>query len=156
MRALAFLCLAALSGQSIAAETRYPVPDGATSVKHVRLADTAGEQDYFEIKLAYPSTSVLEHYRKVFSHWTQCKPNELWQSFGDLSGPKPRFVHQLLWEWVSADNRSVVTLGVFYHSDGVQHRAKPDGDTQHVVLIEYMVPDARAMAAQLGYRCTGA
>ena len=43
----------------IATELRYPVPTGAKDQRHVRLSDTGGEQDFFEITQPYPSTSVL-------------------------------------------------------------------------------------------------
>ena len=155
MRILLLIVLVLLNEGLSAAPSRYPVPNGAIEVQHVRLADTGGEQDFFKIELKYPSTSVLDHYRNVFSRWGECKPKGAWQSFGDLTGNKPLFVHQLLWEWVSADNRSVATLAIRYYSDGVQYRAQPDIDTQHVVLIEYKVPDARAMAKELGYQCAG-
>jgi hypothetical protein len=146
-----------LCSACLAADLRYPVPPGAKDQHHVRLSDTGGEQDYFAIVQVYPSTSVLDHYRNVFAQWTECKPAEPgWQSFGDVSGTKPRFVHQLLREWVRSDNKSVVTLGVMYYSEGSQHRVRPDSDTQRVVLIEYEVPDGRAAAEYLGYKCNGA
>jgi hypothetical protein len=155
VRRLALLLLG-FCGAVLAAAMQYPIPDGARNQRHLRLFDTGGEQNYFEIVRPYPSTFVLEQYRKVFSRWTECKPAETWQSFGDLSTPKPRFVHQLLREWVRPDNRSVVTLAVLYYSEGTEHRARPDNDTQRVVLIEYEVPDGRAMAENLGYKCNGA
>ena len=156
MRAVAFIVFFILSGDLIAAPTRYPIPSGATAIRHLRITDTGGEQDYFEIRLEYPSTLILDHYRKVFSRWTECKPPKTWQSFGDITGPSPRFIHQLLSQWVSADNRSSVTLAARYYSEGVQHRSRPDNDIQRVALIEYKVPDARAHAALLGYQCAGA
>ena len=129
---------------SYAAEPRYPTPPGARDARHVRLADTGGEQDFFVVSERYPSTAVLERYRKVFSQWTECKPaGGTWQSFGAVSGANPRFVHQILREWVRPDNKSLVTVALFYRSEGAQFRARPDSDTQHVVLIEYATEDAR-------------
>jgi len=155
-RALLLLAFC-VSNVCLAADLRYPVPPGAKDQRHVRLADTGGEQDYFVVVQPYPSTSVLEHYRKVFARWIECKPAEAgWQSFGDLSAPTPRLVHQLLREWVRPDNKSVVTLGIMYYSDGTQRRQLPDNDTQRVVLIEHEVPDGRAAAKELGYTCNGA
>lgn len=80
----------------LAFPSHYPIPDGAIEVNHIRLIDTGGEQDYFKIKLPYLSTLVLEHYRKVFITWRECKHDEKWQSFDDLSGLKPQAIHQLL------------------------------------------------------------
>ena len=155
VRFIALLLLVA-GGACLGAPMQYPVPDGAQNQRHLRLSDTGGEQDYFEIARPYPSTFVLDHYRKVFSQWKECKSAETWQSFGDLSVPQPRFVHQLLREWVSPDNKSVATLALLYYSAGSQHRAVPDNDTQRVVLIEYKVPDGGAMAETLGYKCNDA
>jgi hypothetical protein len=45
---------------------------------------------------------------------------------------------------------------IMYYSEGSQHRARPDSDTQRVVLIEYEVPDGKAAAEYLGYKCNGA
>lgn len=149
------MLLVGLCGSSVAAEERYSMPQGAQHQQHVRLSNM-GEQDYFEISRPYPSTYVLDHYRKVFKRWTECKPEETWRSFGDVSGSKPRFIHQLVREWLRSDNHSVVTLAIRYYSTGAQHRALPDDDIQHVVLIEYEVPDAKAMAEQRGYKCNGA
>ena len=139
----------------MASDLRYPLPEGAQHRQHLRLANM-GEQDYFEIDRPYPSTFVLDHYRKVFRRWTECKLDDTWRSFGDVSGSNPRFIHQLVREWLRSDNHSVVTLAIRYYSKGAQHRALPDDDIQRVVLIEYEVPDAKAMVEQRGSKCNGA
>lgn len=55
----ASLLLLLVCTPGIATELRYPVPTGAKDQRHVRLSDTGGEQDFFEITQPYPSTSVL-------------------------------------------------------------------------------------------------
>lgn len=155
-RLLILLLMSGFCAAGVASDLRYPVPDGARNPRHIRLADTGGEQDYFDVARPYPSVSVLDHYRKVFAKWTECKPPEPWQSFGDVSGAQPRFIHQLIWQWVKPDNRSVMTLLIRYESEGARHRVRPDNDIQRVVLIEYAVPDGLAAAKELGGKCGGA
>ena len=142
-----------MAGTAIADATRYPVPKGAMDVKHVRLADTGGEQDYFDVRLAYPSTRVLNHYRKVFENWIECRNRSVWESFGERTGPHPRFVNQLLWNWVRSDDNAIVTLVIRYYSNGIEYRVPPDSNIQHVVLIENASPQARALAEKMGATC---
>ena len=152
-RCAIFCALALISGAAIADETRYPVPKGAIDVKHVRLADNGGEQDYFDVRLGYPSTRVVDHYRKVFKSWIECKPSNEWALFSDRRGSNPIFVHQSVWHWVRSDDNAIVTLAIRYYSNGSEYRVKPDSDIQHVVLIEYASPEARTEAEKMGAIC---
>ena len=145
--------LALISGAAIADATRYPVPKGAIDVKHVRFTDSGGEQDYFDVRLAYPSTRIVNHYRKVFESWIECRPSKEWISFRDRRGPRPIFVHQSVWHWVRSDNNAFVTLAIRYYSNGSEYRVEPDSDIQHIFLIEYASPDARAVTDKTGAIC---
>jgi hypothetical protein len=50
------------SASTYALATFYPTPNDAYEVGHVRLSDSGGKQDYFKMKLPYPSKKVLSHY----------------------------------------------------------------------------------------------
>ena len=143
---------ALLAGAAIADATRYPLPKGAVDAKHVRLGN-GGEQDYFDVRLAYPSTRIVNHYRKVFESWIECKPSNVWISFRDRRGSRPLFVHQSVWHWVRSDDNAIVTLAIRYYSNGSEYRVKPETDIQHIFLIEYPSPGARAMAEKMGAIC---
>lgn len=145
--------LAVVAGTASADATRYPLPKGAMDVKNVRLVDTGGEQDFFDVRLPYPSPRVLNHYRKVFGSWVECRHRSLWESFADRTSPRPRYVNQLLWNWVRSDDQAIVTLAIRYYSDGSEYRVPPDSNIQHVVLIEYASPQARAIAEKMEATC---
>jgi hypothetical protein len=142
-----------ISFSAQAVSTRYPVPNGAIDPKHVTLSGGASEQDYFAIKLAYPSIAVLDHYKRVFKGWTECKPRNTWESFGDISVPEPRFIHQLMWMWIDSENRKLIVLGIQYWSKGPDYRPEPDNDVQHAYLLEVKPDDARTQAEQMGTKC---
>ena len=126
MRVVVTAVLLAMPIGAFAAETRYPVPSDAYGIGHLTVKSSGAEEDYFSIKLRYPSKAVVHHYQKLLESWIECDESQpTWQSFGDLSGETPRFVHQLVQNWISRDNGTLVTLGIQYVSAGIESRTTP-------------------------------
>ena len=137
-----------------AADTMFPVPKTAYDVKHVVLKDIGTKQDYYKIKLAYPSMEVVAHYRAMFSGWLECSNKRDWESFGDSANGKNEFVHQLIYHWVAPSNDKIVTLGLRYISPGIESRRTPVTNEQLVfLLINEPVENAKAEAEQMGSVC---
>lgn len=122
-------------------------------VGHFQLADTGGQEDFFYARLPYPPVQIVNHYRKVFGNWIECRPRSAWRSFHDRKEGHPTFVHQLEWHWIRADDAAVLTLTIRYHSAGDDVRDKPASDIQHVTPVEYPTAEARAVAESMGANC---
>jgi hypothetical protein len=137
-----------------AAETMFPVPKAAYDVKHVVLKDVGTKQDYYKVRLAYPSMEVVEHYRALFHGWWECSNKRGWESFGDLANGKNEYVHQLIYAWVAPSNDKIVTLGLRYVSPGLESRPKSITNEQLVfVLLNEPVENAKAETEQTGLVC---
>lgn len=138
-----------------AADTLFPVPKTAYDVKHVVLKDTGTKQDYYKIKLAYPSMKVVDHYRGLFPGWLECSNKRGWESFGDSSNGKNEFVHQLIYHWVAPNNDKIVILALRYISSGIESRQTPVTNEQQVfLLVNEPVENAKAEAEKTGSVCT--
>lgn len=149
-RSIAILMLAG-PGFSYAGGTAFPTLKEAYEIKHVRLSDSGGRQDYFKVRLPYPSTKVLVHYQEVFSKWIECGYPGDWEALEDYSRKPPQQIHQLLRYWVSQDNKSYITLGIQYLSS--QRGSKPENDVQHVVLARFPSQDSRSEVQEFGAKC---
>lgn len=135
-------------------QTMFPVPKTAYDVKHVVLKDIGTKQDYYKIKLAYPSMEVVAHYRALFSGWLECSNKRGWESFGDSTNGKNEYVHQLIYHWVAPNNDKIVTLGLRYISPGVESRQTPVTNEQKVfVLVNEPIENAKAEAEKMGSEC---
>ncbi len=151
---LIVVALLAGSANADAAETVFPVPKTAYDVKHIVLKDTGTKQDYYKIKLAYPSMEVVAHYRTLFPGWWECSNKRGWESFGDSANGKNEYVHQLIYHWVAPSNDKIVTLGLRYVSPGLESRQKPETNEQLVfVLLNEPVENAKAETEQTGLVC---
>lgn len=154
IQVLLFTSWAAISAAWASDHLMFPVPSSAKGPRHIYLQDSAGEQDYFSIRLAYPSTRVLEHYQTVLQAWVTCQPSRPeWQSFEDATGSQPRFLHQLIRHWISRDNKSLVTVALRYSSKGAKWRSEPDSDLQEVFVLKYLSLDAKVDVRLLGASC---
>jgi hypothetical protein len=132
----------------------FPVPKSAIEPGHVVIAPGVSEQDHFWLNEKYPSSSALEHYRRIFSGWRHCVTrDEGWESFGDQSGGREKFVHQRLRHWVNSSNDVAVTLALTYTSNGLKHRVSPESDRQFVVLVRVKQPNASKTLAEMGAKC---
>jgi len=147
---LAFLyCPAAL-----ATATTYPVPEGAFEVGHAAIRPGRTEQDHFSIKLAFPSTAVIDHYRGYFSRFIECRGRaKVWEAGPDGSTRPPRFIHRIVQHWVAENNRELITLAIRYTSTGAEWKDRPDNDVQHVTLLYEKVFDAKRAARSEGSSC---
>jgi len=139
---------------AVAAETMYPVPNGALEVGHVALQPGVYEEDHFFVTEQYPGTSALKHYASIFSHWRACHgAGDEWQSFADASGSEPHFIHQLIRHWVSPHNDVAVTLVLQYVSPGLAVREVPSSERQFVAVARLQHSDAEKDLVELGVNC---
>jgi len=142
------------SSAAVAAVTTYPVPKGAYDVGHASIRPGRTEQDHFSIKLAFPSTVVIDHYRGYFSRFIECRGRGAWWEVGpDASAQPPKFMHQMVRHWVTEDNRELITLAIRYTSAGAEWKDRPDNDVQHVTLLYEKVFDAKRSARSQGSSC---
>jgi len=134
--------------------TMYPVPEGAYDVGHSSIRPGRTAEDRFSIHLAFPSTTVIEHYHRYFSRFIECRGRgTAWEAGPDGSARPPRFIHQLVKIWVTEDNREVITLAIRYTSSGTDWKDKPDNDVQDVTVLFEKVFDARQAARLKGTSC---
>jgi hypothetical protein len=146
----ASLCIAALAH----AKPMYPVPAGASDVRHVAIQPGTYEQDSFVLQRRYPSVEVLDHYQQVFAQWKACTPADArWLSYGDVSGPEPKYRHQLMRHWVNESNNVAVTVVLLYLSAGPQTRETPDNSNQIVSVLQWKTKNAKSAISQLGVVC---
>lgn len=131
----------------------YSVPDGASEIGHVALQAGVYEQDHFFLAERYPRTTAVEHYSALFAAWRPCNATDDWDSYPDVSGAEPRFVHQLIRHWVNPQNDVAITLVLRYTSLGLQIRAVPDNDSQQVLLLRLKRKDAEKGLTEIGAKC---
>ena len=137
-----------------AATTMFPVPKAAIHPGHHVIAPGIAEQDHFWLKEAFPSSSAIDHYDRIFAKWQRCRSrDDGWDSFGDLAKGEQRYVHQRLRYWVNAANDTAVTLALVYNSKGTQSRPVPENDDQFVVLVRHMQPNASKLLSDVGAKC---
>jgi hypothetical protein len=150
-----FLCCVLLQGvPAAAAATKFRVPDGAVEVRHVVLMPGRTAQDQYSIRLAFPSTAVLDHYRRELRDYIACEGRgQPWQGYGDAAAKQ--FFHLVIRHWVSRDNRELVTLGIRYASGGAAWRDRPDNDIQRVTVLHERVGNADGAARSQGSSCDG-
>jgi hypothetical protein len=142
---------------ALAASTSYPVPEGAFDIGHASIRPGRTEQDHFSIRLDFPSTAVIDHYRGYFSRFIECRGRGgAWETGPDAYSQPPKFMHQLVKIWATENNREVITLSIRYTSAGAEWRDRPDNDVQNVVLLYEKVFDARQAARAKGATCDDA
>ena len=155
IQALVLAAFLTNAGNAVATDTIFPLPRAAYDVRHVVIENTGTRQDYYKVKLAYPSMEVVAHYRALFAGWSECSNKHGWESFGDPANNKKEYIHQLVYEWVPPSNDKVVTLGLRYVSPGIETRQTPSSNEQLVfVLLNEPLPNAKAEMEQEGLVCT--
>ena len=155
LRRFLIAVLASLSAPfATGADLMFAPPKGALDASHVVLQPGVVEQDHFWLNEAYPSSSAIDHYSRVFTKWRACRSTEEgWSSFGDLANGPARFVHQLTRYWASPSNDVAVTVALRYTSSGFQHRENPDNNRQLVIVLRHKWPNASAELASMGVKC---
>lgn len=155
IQTLVLIAFLANAGNAGATNTIFPLPKAAYDIRHVVIESTGTRQDFFKVKLAYPSMEVVTHYRALFAGWSECSNKRGWESFGDTANNKQEYIHQLIYEWVPPSNDKVVTLGLRYVSPGIATRQTPSTNEQLVfVLLNEPLPNAKAETEQKGLVCT--
>jgi len=125
-------------------------------VGHASIRPGRTEQDHFSIKLAFPSTAVIDHYRGYFSRFIECRGRGApWEAGADASAQTPRFMHQMVRHWITEDNREMITLAIRYVSAGTEWKDRPDNDVQRVTLLYEKLFDAKRAARSQGSSCDG-
>jgi hypothetical protein len=132
----------------------YPLPSKAREAEHHSLQPGVYEQDSFWVEEAYPSTSVLDHYDKVFAEWLTCRSSDTgWLSFDDASNGEVRRIHRLTRFWVNRANDTAITLILSYESPHPALATVPNNKQQVVYLLRYRVSDARKVQGEMGATC---
>jgi hypothetical protein len=90
--------------------------------------------DTFLLKVAYPDTSALTHYERVFAGWTPCRGPSGWRGIKAREG-YDSYHHTLHRRWVAADRTRAVQLVLTYASKGTWPRERPDDDDQWGYLL---------------------
>jgi hypothetical protein len=153
-RILAIVAASSSIAASAHAKPMYPLPDGASDVRHVAMQPGTYEQDSFVLQRAYPSVEALSHYQAVFAQWKACIPADpKWLSYPDVSGPEPKYRHHLMRHWVNGSNNVAVTVALLYMSAGSQPRETPDNSNQNVIVLRLKTKNAKSALAQLGVVC---
>jgi hypothetical protein len=132
----------------------YPLPSDAAEFRHTAIQPGAYEQDSFVLSEPYPSASALDHYRRVFSDWTECDYGGAdWIEFEDASGGERRRVQQRARAWLSPTNESFVIVALRYVHPLGGAAAVPGGSPQNVDLVRRTTRDAAAELKELGATC---
>jgi hypothetical protein len=131
-----------------------PVFPGAIDVREHSLSAINSHQVSYQLKASYPNEDALEFYKNSLSEkWVLCN-GKGWQSFGDISGKKPIFIHQLLAYWANREKGSLIMLALMYESSGSEYRQIPESDIQKVLVIEYKSESLGEEISRLGLECS--
>jgi hypothetical protein len=152
-----FLYASGFLGGLAADWATFPLYSGAKDVQNIPLSEgtTKANELYFKVDEAYPSIHVLDYYSKQISGpWISCtSDSDGWQSFGDLSGNSPRYIHQIRRYWVDFNKKRLLLLAIRYYSRGSDRRENPDNNLQNVYLTEYEDDNLQQTAEMLKIKC---
>ena len=128
----------------------------AENMQEQSILNGSARQISFSVDTSYPNRDVVNFYRaNIKLPWKPCSRQENWQSFGDISGKEPLFIHQILQHWINKDKSRLLLLAVKYQSKGSEHRKLPDSTEQQVYLVEYKEPELERAIKELGLSCNG-
>jgi len=144
-----------LSISANAAEwSNIPFHENAQNKNEYVFSNSAAKQISYEIKAKYPSLEILSFYKKsIGNKWSICKGKEQWDSFGDLAGESPLFIHQLIQYWVNYSENKFIMLAIKYESQGSEYLEYPDTNIQKVFLVEYKENDLSQVLKMLKLEC---
>ena len=136
--------------------TEFSAYDKAIDIDTYVFPNGSANQVFFKVKAEYPNKDVLNFYKTTIkSPWIECSDKSDWQSFGDISGNEPLFIHQTMQRWVNKDKNRLLLLAIKYRSQGSDNRDSPDNNIQNVYLIEYYEPNIADTPSALGVSCDG-
>ena len=136
--------------------TEFPAYDKAIDIDNYVFPNGIANQIFYKVKTQYPNTDVLKYYKSIIKKpWIECTEKNEWQSFGDVSGNEPLFIHQTAQRWVNRDKNRLLLLAIKYRSQGVESRETPDNNIQNVYLVEYYEPDIEKTLSALEVSCNG-
>ncbi len=137
--------------------TEFGTFDKAIDIDTYAFHNGSANQIFFKVKAQYPNKDVLAFYKStITSPWVECSDSKNWESFGDVSGNEPLFIHQIAQRWINRDKKRLLLLAIKYRSKGVEPREHPDNDIQNVYLVEYKQPNLDEAILALGLTCNGA
>jgi len=116
-----------------------PLPAKAKEVKHFPFEGGGAIQTNYLVDVAYPDLSVGQFYfENVKTPWIKCfEQIPTWDSFGDSSNGKNRFVHQVLMHWINREEKKLLLVTLHYYSSGTEYRKTPENAVQYVSVVQY-------------------
>jgi len=136
--------------------SEFSTYDKAIDIDNYVFPNGVANQVYFKVKAQYPNTDVLNFYKTtITSPWVECTESNDWQSFGDISGNEPLFIHQTAQRWVNREKNRLLLFAIKYRSQGSESRKMPDNNIQNVYLVEYVQPNIDDAISDLGITCNG-
>jgi hypothetical protein len=153
-RIAALSCFLVFTAAAAAESPMYPLPPRAREPEHHAIQPGVYEQDSFWVEQAYPSTSVVDHYQKVFAGWLTCSRSDTgWVSYLDARGGERELVHELTRFWINRANDTAITLILRYQSPDSLSATGPNNKQQVVYLLRNRVSDARKAQGELDTTC---
>jgi len=136
--------------------SEFSAYDKAIDIDTYVFPNGSANQVFYKVKAQYPNKDVLKFYKTTIkSPWVKCAEGNNWESFGDVSGNEPLFVHQTLQRWVNKDKNRLLLLAIKYRSQGSESRKVPDNNIQNVYLVEYYEHNIDETLSALGILCNG-
>jgi len=136
--------------------SEFSVYDKAIDIDNYVFPNGSVNQVFYKVKAQYPNKDVLNFYKTTIkSPWVKCTEGNNWESFGDISGNEPLFIHQTSQRWVNRDKNRLLLLAIKYRSQGSESRETPDNSIQNVYLVEYYEPNITETLSILGVTCNG-
>lgn len=151
---IVFIVIAA-QGASETDGAPFPLPNKAKEVWHHQFGGGDARQTSYIVDASYPDSSVGQFYlEKVKSPWVRCfEAIPKWDSFGDSSKGKARFVHQILMHWINRREKKSLLVALHYYSPGTSYREYPENTTQYVTVVEYAGQDPEETVKWLNLKC---
>ena len=136
--------------------SNFDVYDKAINIDNYVFPNGSANQIFYKVKEQYPNKDVLNFYKAtITAPWIACTESDNWESFGDVSGNEPLFIHQIVQRWVNRDKSRLLLLAIKYRSQGSKHRAMPDNNIQNIYLVEYIESNIEESLLALGLTCNG-
>ena len=136
--------------------SEFSAYDKAIDIDTYVFPNGSANQVFYKAKAKYPNKEVLNFYKTtIATPWVECSESDNWESFGDISGDEPLFIHQILQRWVNKDKNRLLLLVIKYRSQGSESRKMPDNNIQNVYLVEYYEPNIDEALSALEVSCNG-
>lgn len=144
------------STQAALPEKAFLVVNGAENVEEYQGNIEGRSQVSYSVTLEYPRLAIGEFQRKELKKfgWARCTAKKTgWEIFSDLASGNDRTVYRHMDYWAK-DNR-LITISLNYYSLPQEQTncAKPDNNTQHVVILFDSYDDIEGVKKRLGLLC---